>query len=309
MTAQTQNTTTVETGVYDDMSYADYAAIDAVRATQLKPYKISARRGRHAELNQLSGRFLDVGNAIHTLVLEPDEFEKRYAVLGPCEAEIKSGARKGEACGLSGTVEVNGQSFCGKHGKATGGGPFCLKLDEYKTAMNIIGALDQRPDIRQHLDAPSHTERVLVWNDPDLGVLCKCRIDRQTIEDGTIVDLKTTAAPDLSARTVMGISHKLGYHNSLAWYRRGCRVLGIDVAAVLIVWLQTTADNDVAAYWLDDDALDQGESEMMSAAECMLQARSTGHYPGVQTDCRNAIIGLPEWAQDELELIHEGTEQ
>ncbi|NBQ49287.1 MAG: hypothetical protein EBY40_01175 [Marivivens sp.] len=296
-------------GIYDNMSYDEYHAIDAVRASQLKPYKLSARRGRHAELTPLTGRFLGLGNAIHTRILEPHEFDARYVVLGPCQAEMKSGARKGQACGSPGTVSSGGISYCGRHGSAADSdGRMALTEAEDRACTRIQAALNERPDILRYLDAPHHVERVMVWDDPDTGVACKCRIDHQLSEDNTIVDLKTTSAQDLKPGTLMKAVASLGYHIGFAWYRRGCRALGIPTDRVLTVWLQTVQDNDVAAYWMEEDALDQGEREAMDCLARLVEGRKSGVYPGVQTDCTHETIGLPEWAIDAPQLIDEGIE-
>jgi hypothetical protein len=294
-------------GIYENMSYEDYHAIGAVRASQLKGYRISARRGRHCELNPPMGRALSLGNAIHTAILEPGEYPSRYVVLGPCEAEIQSGKRKGELCGGSGLHISGGKSYCGRHAPAK---PeiderVVLTLPENKTVMNLAAALQERPDILRYLDQDHYTERVLVWQDPDMGVLCKARIDHQ-LHSGTILDLKSTSARDLTPRTLMGVVYNFAYHQSLAWYRRGCQVLGEPPGDVMVVWLQTVEDNDVAAYWLDDDALDQGEREAMDCLASLIKARETGVCPGVQTDCTHATLGLPEWAMDDTEVVFNG---
>ena len=198
-------------------------------------------------------------------------------------------------------------SYCGRHAPAKPDidSRIVLTLPENKTVFNIAAALNERPDILRYLNAEHHTERVMVWEDPDTGELCKCRIDQQNI-DGTIVDLKSTAARDLKPRTLMSVIYNFGYHQSLAWYRRGCRVLGVPTDRVRLIWLQTVEDNDVASHWLDEDALDQGEREAMECLARLVKARETGVCPGVQTDCTHETIGLPEWAIDEQELIHEG---
>lgn len=296
-------------GIYPGLSYEDYDAIDAVRATDLKAYKVSPRRARHMRDNPLVGKHLDLGNAVHTILGEPHLFEQRYVAMEYCVEPIKSGPRKGEPCGCTATWINDGRPLCGKHGSAELHNETRTMLgpSEMRVIRTLSHAVMQRPDIVGIVARPHQTETVIVWDEPDYGVQGKCRIDQWNNDDDlTIVDLKTTSAADLTPATMSKVIHTFGYHNSLGWYRRGCRKLGRSVDHVFLLFLQTVQDMDVAGYWMEEGALDQGEDEMLACLDKYVAAKKTNFYPGVQLDCTHATVGLPEWARADQEVIFDG---
>ena len=298
----------MDPGIYENLTYEQYDAIDAVRSTQLKPYFISARRGRWAEKNPKTGRHFSLGRAVHTAISEPAEFDKRYAVLGQCTSTIQSGKRKGEQCTAPGVMFNDGRSLCGMHGDESlhTEQRECITAGENKTVICLQAALMERPDITRYLTEPHYTERVLVWEDPETGLKCKCRIDHQARDEyREITDLKSTSAENLKPRTLSREIWKFRYDFSLGWYRRGCRALDIPTDAARLVFLQTTYDMDVASYSLHEDALDQGEGDAVKALRTLAKARETGRYPGVQKDSLGCVIALPEYAQqDPMEVFN-----
>ena len=159
----------------------------------------------------LKDRFLptpamEIGTAAHCLVLDgPKAFENSY-VLQPDDVKLNTKA--------------------GKEWKAAQGRKKILKDDgKDKMWSSIYGMAEQlsKIDYYQITDDAEYIKRnevSIYWD--WFGVRCKARLDSVLIEEGIVLDLKTTASvePDQFARKVEG----LGYDFQAAFYAKAAEV-------------------------------------------------------------------------------------
>lgn len=122
---------------------------------------------------------LNVGNAVHTLALEPRLFEDRFYVLG--EGIVRNA----------------------KHEKyqnelANAAGRKIITPKDFVKIQGMADALRRKPKALALLDAPGKIEASIFWTDPETGIKLRCRPDFMR-DDRLIVDLKTghTAEPGL----------------------------------------------------------------------------------------------------------------
>ena len=300
-----------EPGVYPGLTYAQYEAIPAIRGSDLVPYMVSPRRARWQKANPPSTDALRLGSAYHTAVLEPHRFDKDVAVLGPCCEILKSGQRKGKACSAAGKHLIGGKSYCGKHGNAEDADTSRTIVSEYELNRIISAktALMQRTDIVEQLNQPHHNELTLVWKDDGTGQLCKARLDHKNNDgDRSIIELKTTSAAMLSAFHVEREVRKFGYDVKAAWQASGAHQLGIGTNHYLFVFIQTTQDCDVAAYWLHESSLGAGWTKSRRCLNDLIEARNSNHYPGIQPN-GIGVIEVKDYDAKQDAIDDEGVEE
>ena len=135
-----------------------------------------------------------------------------------------------------------------------------------------------------------------IWIDAATGAPCKGRFDLARLEDGVIVDLKTTlcAAPADFARCVLSY----GYHCQAAAYLSGAAALGADVRDFIILGAEKSAPYAVGIYRLPDAALELGLRRWAEACRTYADCRESGIWPGYGGGIQE--LELPGWALSEF---------
>ncbi|MFH0981857.1 MAG: PD-(D/E)XK nuclease-like domain-containing protein [Planctomycetota bacterium] len=194
-------------GIYPGLSFREYQAIDAVNATLL--WTLKTRSPLHARYEREHPKpptpALALGQALHTLILEPATFAQRYAIRPPCKRNTKQGAAIYERFLLD------------------RGGREEIKTDEYETITAIAGRV--RAQQCRELLCAGRAEVVLLWRDEKTGLLCKARLDYERSDGFThyLTDLKSCEHAGPEAFTY-AVEH-YGYFLQAAYYCEGWRVL------------------------------------------------------------------------------------
>jgi hypothetical protein len=257
------------------MNYSDYAKIDAVNASTLKVLiGKSPRHYRHLlEHPREETDALKFGTLVHLAVLEPERFTETFAAIY--------------------AVKPDGMSFASKAGKEW--------RDEQDAASKIIITAAQERDMAgmcaSILANPracellrGETEKVITWIDPLTGIACKGRPDSVTVDDD-LVDLKS--ARDIEPGKFARVCLSLGYHVSMAHYRRGLTANGRPPRKVYLVAVEKTAPYDVAVYRLSDKWLRLGDDECDRGLMQIRKCREADVWPGIVTG--EMELELPGW--------------
>lgn len=136
-----------------------------------------------------------LGTAIHTFALEPEVFDKEYAVSPHSDKrkkDYKDWAKANEGRKL-------------------------LSFDEAVVLDRCLDSLRSIPVVRTILDAEGLTEESVRFEDSLSQVPCKCKSDKVLPEKRLILDIKTTN--DLSKRSIEYACEDFGYHIQDAHYR------------------------------------------------------------------------------------------
>ena len=147
----------------------------------------------------------------------------------------------------------------------------------------------QRHPLAVPLIKHAKVEPSLYWNDPDTGILCKCRPDllRHTL----VADLKTTK--DASPRAFQKDVLSYGYHLQAVMIQAALQVLnGVEMNHFWFIVIEKEPPYLVAVYQLDDAALAEGRArfkQLLHDYQHCLSTQDWLAYP-VQT------ISLPAYA-------------
>ncbi|CBX44552.1 exodeoxyribonuclease [Erwinia phage phiEt88] len=194
----------MEPGIYYDISNEDYHSGAGVSKSQLddiatNPAVYKWRKSAPVDTEKMKA--LDMGTALHCLLLEPEEFDKRF-VVGPDVNRRTSAGKEEEArflrdCERSGMTVMDAEQG--------------IKLKLMRES-----ALSH-PAARWLLEADGHCESSIYWNDDETGELCRFRPDKFLTSQPVVVDVKKVADMERFPRHV----EEFRYHMQDAMYREG----------------------------------------------------------------------------------------
>jgi len=213
-----------------------------------------------------------VGSAVHCVVLEPDQYDLRYAVM------------------IEG---VNGTTKDGKAFKASeeAKGKTVLSLRDGRLVAAIARRAKHSARVQEWLHREHSCEVSLCWERD--GYLCKARLDLMIPGLNTIVDLKTTVTA--SERGFAAQVAKYGYHLQAAWYLDGIQRL----TGQLWDWHFITCEKrrpylvNCQALLRDSEAHVRAVTENDDLFRLYCACMQSGLWPGYQDVSE---IKLPEWA-------------
>ncbi len=250
-------------------SFSEYVEIDAINWSTLKHMRKSPLHYHHALLHRRADTgFFAKGRAIHAMVFEPDTVVRDFAVFdGPRRAGRAWDAFEEENAGKT-----------------------ILKRDEFDACFEAALAVRSNPLAAQYL-REGVFESTIQWTDRETGLACKGRLDWLSSAPPVILDLKSLA--DAEMRALQQATARHDYHCQLAFYRRGCRALGLPVERVVMVWIERDAPHDVTVTTLDEDSLYLGDEEVTELLRRVAQCRETGQWPGRYQ--QEQLLSLPTW--------------
>lgn len=292
---ETSTTTAPGPGVYRGVAMSDYQAWPFASNSQLTNLLRSAahmKAAREAVWKDTPAKML--GTAIHTRVLEPDQFASRYVTGEQCHALTKGG--KGPRCSNAGSWPLTDGTFvCGVHlaeGAQTIGATVLAPEDA--AVVNAVGEA-----VRSHavagpmIRACTDFELSIVWDDPVTGVRCKARLDAHApdLAGGTIPDLKTTQSGEIFdfERAILS----WGYHRKAWFYLRGAKEAGLQARHFPLIALEKEPPYAVAIYRVSDAVVGYLEDQMTALLTLYAECERRREWPAYPELVRE--ISVPDW--------------
>jgi hypothetical protein len=289
-------------GVYPGTPMAEYHGWRAASNSSLtRLMRSPAHLKAYWEAEYRDTDALRLGRAIHTAVLEPDDFDDRYTVADMCQAQTQ----KGKACTNQGLfMHANIGWVCGVHAKNADEhlvpvNRETLTEGDRKMCLAIRDAVHATKRARGMLVGPGEVELSVLWDDKDSGALCKARWDRHSPElaGGTIVDLKTTtdASPLAFERTIF----KYGYHRQGALYLMSAKARKLPARHYTIIAVEKEPPSGVGIYRLTEGAIQGGEDQVRPLLRRYHECVTNDEWPCYPDEVRD--ISLPAWAWNQLD--------
>lgn len=268
-------------GIVYDMPFDDYLAVEAASKSLLNdladcPYTAWAKHINPQRPQFKPTPAMAAGTLAHTLILEPDEAAKRYAV---------------RPAGLDGRTR-EGREWAEAHADRV-----IVTAEQWETAQAQRAAVLANEQAAEWLSKGT-AEVSVFWVDAATGVYCKARPDWLHVDrDGRRVmpDLKTASdvSPDGFSRAIA----TYGYHRQQAHYT-SAPCLPVDLFAFVAV--SSSYPFIAVTYMLDDESLQQGRDEVAELLTTYAECQRSGKWPtygqGVQS------IALPKWARRSNEI-------
>ena len=238
-------------------------------------------------------RHFDIGTAGHLMVLEPDAFDARTAVIDADSYRSKDAQAQRDAAYAAGKTP--------------------LLLSEVGMIHEMRKALDRHP-VARHAFSGGIAERSYFWRDPEYGVWLKCRPDYTPPSMRYLPDYKTgiSANPKTFARRVWDY----GYHRQAAWYMDGIEAItGEKPGRFFFIVQSKEAPYAVSPCELDSETIEWGRIQNRKAIEifarCLDRGTAAEHWPGYSdpaSGLSSFVVTLPKYATRELEERHEAGE-
>ena len=216
-----------------------------------------------------------LGTAVHTLVLETDQFAERYVAAPE---------------GIDRRYKAGKELFA--EWEAQAAGRTVLTKADADLIQAMGRAVHGHPAAAYLLGLPGKAETTHMWTDEATGLECKCRPDWLVDDGSMIVDLKTTedASPAGFAKSIAAWR----YHCQASWYLDGIqKSTGRRPEQFIFICVEKKAPHAVAVYAADAEMVAAGQvtaaRDMLLLAEC----RDADYWPAYSDQIET--ISLPPW--------------
>jgi hypothetical protein len=287
--------------MYEDVTYNEYDSWDAVRPTVIKELQKDAcmELCKHKIDNpRPPGPSLVVGNAVHTLAMEPELFGSKYVYVpktyenpnnDPPTTKWNWGAKVCKAWGAE--QEAAGKTIIRKAAQ---------QFPRPKEAVEgMAGAITGHP-LAGRLLSGGMCEVCIVWVDNSSGVLCKTRLDYIRPGKGggeIIVDIKT--AIDVSADAICRSFYNFGYQIQAAMGWDALEAIGKQPERYLYVAVRNKKPYMVNVVEAEEPVLEMGRGQYKWFVKEWGKCLETGVYPGYNATGVTTLM-LPGWAGQEF---------
>jgi exodeoxyribonuclease VIII len=214
-----------------------------------------------------------LGSALHTHVLELDQWDSRYVVMPEgLKRTTKEGKAAYEALLQDGRTILNSSTA--------------------QQVMAMGRSILSNPAAAMLLHWPGKAETTHLWVDAATGVECKCRPDWLTNDGALVVDLKTTRdASPAGFRKSIGAYR---YHVQAAWYLHGLeQATGRRPDQFIFICIESEPPYPTAVYAADSEMIGAGYDTAMRDLQRLAECRAAGRWPGYSEEVQ--MIGLPGW--------------
>jgi len=229
------------------MTNAEYHANKALGSSLIKEVLINARKFKamwDGDL-KIEGKNLDVGSALHKIVLEPDEFDDEFAVAPQVNKRTKAG--KEEFAKF--TLENEGKII--------------LTAEDFELVESMKEKLLKLPNMKKWLES-GVAEKSFFCNIDGVDIKCRPDLLVKTKAGYIVIDLKTMSG-EATADNFTKTSGNFLYHLQDAVYREVLRRNDIKVIDFIFAGV-SKLDYSGADYFRHDiTSLDLGKELMQKA--------------------------------------------
>jgi exodeoxyribonuclease VIII len=201
------------------------------------------------------------GSAVHTAVLEPHQFHDQYYALDKIDRRTTAG----KAQYAKAMAESAGKQL--------------LSCEQYDAIKQINTTIHNNAEARQLIDY-GKIERSIYWQDPDTGLLCKCRPD--IWHDDMIIDLKT--AKDATFRAFRNETFSRGYHIQAGMIQEALRhACNKEMYNFVYLTIEKTPPYAIAIFILDEEVIEHGVQEFKRLLQRLKHCKDANIWPSYET--------------------------
>ncbi len=268
----------IQPGIYYDIPNEAYHAGPGVSKSQLDDIADTPAIylwRKNAPVDTEKTKSLDTGTAFHCRVLEPEEFSKRF-IIAP-EFNRRTSAGKEE--------EKTFLEECTRTGRTV------LTAEEGRKIELMYQSVMALPLGQWLVESAGYAESSVYWEDPETGILCRCRPDKIIPEFHWIMDVKTTA--DIQRFRTAYYDYR--YHVQDAFYSDGYRAQFGEIPTFVFLVASTTAEcgrYPVEIFMMGEDAKLAGQREYRRNLQTLAECLSNDEWPAIKT------LSLPRWAKE-----------
>ncbi len=262
-------------GIYHDINIDIYHADDGISSTGISLILDCPKRywWEYIALREKEkkGKAFDIGQAIHTAVLEPEKFQERFYL---CEETYDLRTKAGKETYQRIEHEANGR--------------IVLRGTDCEMIMQMEAAVRNHSLWEKVKISEGNIEHSVYW---DAGIYnTRLRARPDFYNDTIIIDLKTTDSIAGFAKSV----YNYGYHRQAAMQIDGLEACDGKKRHFAFFVVEKKAPYLTACFTLDEQAIEQGRKEYLDGAatysECLRFDKWAGYEEKFQ------LLSLPKWA-------------
>lgn len=268
----------IEPGIYYGISNENYHAGPGISKSQLDDIADTPALylwRKNAPVDTTKTKTLDLGTAFHCRVLEPEEFSNRFIVAPEFNRRTNAGKEEEKAFLME----------CASTGKTV------ITAEEGRKIELMYQSVMALPLGQWLVESAGHAESSIYWEDPETGILCRCRPDKIIPEFHWIMDVKTTA--DIQRFKTAYYDYR--YHVQDAFYSDGYEAqFGVQPTFVFLV-ASTTVEcgrYPVEIFMMGEEAKLAGQQEYHRNLRTLADCLNTDEWPAIKT------LSLPRWAKE-----------
>ncbi|EFH1847772.1 exodeoxyribonuclease VIII [Escherichia coli] len=268
----------IEPGIYYGISNENYHAGPGVSKSQLDDIADTPALylwRKNAPVDTTKTKTLDLGTAFHCRVLEPEEFSNRFIVAPEFNRRTNAGKEEEKAFLME----------CASTGKTV------ITAEEGRKIELMYQRVMALPLGQWLVESAGHAESSIYWEDPETGILCRCRPDKIIPEFHWIMDVKTTA--DIQRFKTAYYDYR--YHVQDAFYSDGYEAqFGVLPTFVFLVTSTTVECGryPVEIFMMGEEAKLAGQQEYHRNLRTLADCLNTDEWPAIKT------LSLPRWAKE-----------
>lgn len=265
----------------EKMSNEDYHARPEFSSSQLKDM---LRSGAHfysnhilKEVERESSAAMNFGTLVHTLFLEPDQFENEFVIAPKFDKRTKAGKEEAAAW------------------EAAHQGKILITEEQKTDAMRMAENLKQLSSYADMQSNYGMAEASIFFNDPVYDLALRVRLDYhiapcKALPNGLILDVKTTtdARPTEFSRSCA----KFSYDLSAAMYREGFQQYYKTAEKPPFIFLvaESAIPYNVKQYKAADLFLSVGESRYNKAKELLAESLLINEWDGYSLEMEDLFL-------------------
>nr|EFU7020488.1 exodeoxyribonuclease VIII [Escherichia coli] len=268
----------IEPGIYYGISNENYHVGPGVSKSQLDDIADTPALylwRKNAPVDNTKTKTLDLGTAFHFRVLEPEEFSNCFIVAPEFNRRTNAGKEEEKAFLME----------CASTGKTV------ITAEEGRKIELMYQSVMALPLGQWLVESAGHAESSIYWEDPETGILCRCRPDKIIPEFHWIMDVKTTA--DIQRFKTAYYDYR--YHVQDAFYSDGYEAqFGVQPTFVFLV-ASTTIEcgrYPVEIFMMGEEAKLAGQLEYHRNLRTLADCLNTNEWPAIKT------LSLPRWAKE-----------
>ncbi|HFW3774455.1 TPA: exodeoxyribonuclease VIII [Salmonella enterica subsp. enterica serovar Thompson] len=268
----------IQPGIYYDIPNEAYHAGPGVSKSQLDDIADTPAIylwRKNAPVDTEKTKSLDTGTAFHCRVLEPEEFSKRFIIAPEFNRRTSEGKEE----------EKTFLEECARTGRTV------LTAEEGRKIELMYQSVMALPLGQWLVESAGYAESSVYWEDPETGILCRCRPDKIIPEFHWIMDVKTTA--DIQRFRTAYYDYR--YHVQDAFYSDGYRAQFGEIPTFVFLVASTTAEcgrYQVEIFMMGEDAKLAGQREYRRNLQTLAECLNNDEWPAIKT------LSLPRWAKE-----------
>ncbi|KZZ72437.1 exodeoxyribonuclease VIII [Oleiphilus sp. HI0130] len=266
--AEEKDIAPAEPGYYLDLPNDAYHSGPGISKSQLDLVSSSPallQWSKSAPRDKRKEGALNLGDAVHAILLEPHRFNDEFAVA-PERAPRNTIAGKEKWAEFE--AGLDGQTV--------------ITAEEFKTISLIRESVMAHPQARWLIEAEGDAEASIYWKDSVTSLLCRCRPDKLVPEYRSIIDVKTTH----DIKKFHWSVRDYRYDVQDAFYSEGyAEHFGELPERFLFLVVSTTSEAGrypVRLFELDEQSKLAGFQEMRSDLDLVSKCTNENNWPGIE---------------------------